>query len=80
MLAIAMARHEMLCSARCCCRYLSYIQDKPSKAAPLYAVLRDSAQAVLSVSPVINADHCRVTPGTQEVIWVGRLEQHGVPC
>lgn len=48
-------------------RYLSYIQDKPSKAAPLFAVLRDSAQAVLSVSPVINAEHCKVTPETQQV-------------
>ncbi|KAF6255538.1 hypothetical protein COO60DRAFT_1702781 [Scenedesmus sp. NREL 46B-D3] len=48
-------------------KYLSYIQDRPSKAAPLYAVLRDSAQAVLSVSPVINAEHCRVTPATQQL-------------
>ncbi|WIA16309.1 hypothetical protein OEZ86_007801 [Tetradesmus obliquus] len=49
-------------------KYLSYIQDKPSKAAPLFAVLRDSAQAVLSVSPVINAEHCKVTPETQQVL------------
>jgi hypothetical protein len=64
--------------AHCCCRYLSYIQDRPSKAAPLYAVLRDSAQAVLSVSPVINADHCRVTPETQEVSFAGVLI--GISC
>jgi hypothetical protein len=43
------------------CRYLSYIQDKPSKANPLMAVLRDSTKAVLSLSPVINAQFCRVT-------------------
>lgn len=48
-------------------RYLSYIQDRPSKAAPLYAVLRDSAHAVLSVPPVINAEQCKVTPDTQQV-------------
>lgn len=53
---------------RCCTRYLSYIQNKPSKAAPLYAVLRDSSQAVLSVSPVINAEFCRITPTSQHIL------------
>eukprot|EP00775_Hariotina_reticulata_P002001 gene2001-2323_t len=50
--------------------YLSYIQDKPSKASPLMAVLRDSTNAVLSLSPVINANFCRVTntPDSQDIL------------
>ena len=49
-------------------RYLSYIQNRPTKAAPLYAVLRDSNQAVLSVSPVINADFCKVTADSRDIL------------
>jgi len=50
------------------CRYLSYIEDRPRKAEPLFAVLQDAAGAVLSVSPVINADSCRITADSSNVL------------
>ncbi|KAF8065610.1 Lrrc47 [Scenedesmus sp. PABB004] len=49
-------------------RYLSYIQDRPSKAAPLYAVLRDARGCVLSVSPVINSEATRIGPATVDML------------
>jgi phenylalanyl-tRNA synthetase beta chain len=49
-------------------RYLSYISSTPSSEAPLYAVLKDAAGSVLSVPPVINAQECRVTADTQDVL------------
>lgn len=50
------------------CRYLSYIEDKPKKSNPQYAVLRDASGAVLSVSPVINAEPCRVSVDSKIVL------------
>lgn len=50
------------------CRYLSYIENRPRKAAPLFAVLRDATGAVLSVSPVINADTCRITQESSNIL------------
>lgn len=50
------------------CRYLSYIEDRPKKSSPLYAVLRDASGAVLSVSPVINAEPCRVSEASSNVL------------
>jgi hypothetical protein len=58
-------------SAQCClypCRYLSYIQDRPKKGVNLYAVLLDSSRAVLSVSPVINAEPCRISQASSNVL------------
>lgn len=49
-------------------RYLSYIQGRPKTGQPLYAVLRDAAGATLSVSPVINAEGCRVTADSVNVL------------
>lgn len=50
------------------CRYLSYIQDRPKKGDPLYAILRDASGAVLSVSPVINAEPCKITADSTNVL------------
>lgn len=53
-----------------CCshRYLSFIEDRPKKGAPLFAVLRDASGAVLSVSPVINAEACKVSAATHNIL------------
>lgn len=50
------------------CRYLSYIQDKPKKGDPLYAVLRDASGSILSVSPVINAEPCKIAADSTNVL------------
>lgn len=49
-------------------RYLSYIDHLPKKGEPLYAVLRDANDVVLSVSPVINAEATRITNATTNLL------------
>jgi hypothetical protein len=49
-------------------RYLSYIDSRPNKTTPLYAILRDASGAPLSVSPVINAEPCKLTADSSNIL------------